>query len=214
MATPAVPRLEAFERRADRAITKQDLALAELIQRRRFLLPGDLVGYMTSVIADASPNSRMELEKIADEAGQHFTKLYMGTPMALPEKLSTDPAALKQSLIASALSSDAWRLTLQGIASREAGKTLSGAEPGVAATSHSKPGRKPGFLVDGEKLKAYRGATKQAELAERSGYNLSTIQRGESGGLWSEETFKAVAVALTTKTGKIVTAADLKKPQK
>jgi len=78
------------------------------------------------------------------------------------------------------------------------------------------PGRKPCPLVNGKRLKEYRklcGMT-QEQLAEKCEIGLSTIQRGEAGEGWGEESFKAVAEIFTALLNRPITPEELKEPQK
>jgi hypothetical protein len=79
-------------------------------------------------------------------------------------------------------------------------------------------GRPEGTKVDGPKLRELRKsivksggkATTQATLAEICGVSPDTIQRGERGGVWSDDIFAKVATGLT-QLGQTVQSEDLKK---
>jgi DNA-binding XRE family transcriptional regulator len=77
-----------------------------------------------------------------------------------------------------------------------------------------KGGRPEGQVVDGRKLREYRGKWSQEEFAEKCGVSLATIQRGEAGEPWTDRTFVDVAKTITLLIGKPVTSKDLKNLKK
>jgi DNA-binding XRE family transcriptional regulator len=77
-----------------------------------------------------------------------------------------------------------------------------------------KGGRPEGQVVDGRKLREYRGKWSQEEFAEKCGVSLATIQRGEAGEPWTDRTFDDVAKTITLLIGKPVTSEDLKNLKK
>jgi DNA-binding XRE family transcriptional regulator len=86
----------------------------------------------------------------------------------------------------------------------------------ATAAGAARRGRKPRCPVNGEKLKWYRKRCKmsQGDLAEKLEVDLSTIQRGESGRAWEEDTFIAAAQVFAGLLNERVTPEDLKIPQK
>jgi hypothetical protein len=85
--------------------------------------------------------------------------------------------------------------------SSKSGKPKSEAKP---------PGRPKGKLVNGPRLREYRGTLSQEGFAEACDVSINTIQRGEAGKAWTEEIFNDVANAITRLTGKQVKPDDLK----
>jgi hypothetical protein len=84
----------------------------------------------------------------------------------------------------------------------------------IANAMAKKGGRPEGQLVDGRKLREYRGKLSQEEFAEKCDVSLATIQRGEAGAPWTDRTFDDVAKTITLLIGKPVTSEDLKNLKK
>lgn len=98
---------------------------------------------------------------------------------------------------------DVWRLSAdrcQMFALDSDAKTETSSELRTADGS-PKLGRKPSTQVDGMKLKKLRGDGSQEWLAEAAAVSVATIQRGEAGLPWSDQTFDAVEKVLSDKVG-------------
>ena len=216
MAAAATAR-ETFQARADRALLKWEIVLSDVMREQGYLTYKDRLAYFEGAIADAAPSSFQELKSIAQTISGHFAESHArnvkgyqiagrsfhelsecikGVPF--PERSDVDQAKL---CLTEIHSSDIWHATLVAIESGE----VKGS-PRKAAAARGRPGRRKGELVNGERLRALRGRMTQEELAEKSGYSLNHIQRGEAGGTWSSYVFDAVAGALS------VDVLDLKKP--
>lgn len=81
-------------------------------------------------------------------------------------------------------------------------------QPAQAPEVHD--GRPIGDAVGGDRLKGLRGGISQEALAAACGVSTDTIQRGERGKRWSEDTFKRVADGLTKLLQRRIVPDDLK----
>jgi DNA-binding XRE family transcriptional regulator len=88
-------------------------------------------------------------------------------------------------------------------------------QPSPEETKKAKTGGRPsGTLVDGPKLQEWRGGFTQEDFAEKCGVSVATIQRGEAGGRWDQDTFDKVAETIGMLTEKPITSQDLKNLRK
>jgi DNA-binding XRE family transcriptional regulator len=95
--------------------------------------------------------------------------------------------------------------TTTRIPAQEATGQMAVASQDQAATeSVNRGGRPKGTHVDGKKLREFRELADltQEGLAKECEVSLSTIQRGEAGERWDEDTITKVAGVLSTRTGK------------
>ena len=83
-------------------------------------------------------------------------------------------------------------------------------QPKESLVAPRRGGRRLGVLVDGAKLKQYRGNLSQLEFAEKCDVSVDTIQRGEAGARWSDKIFTVVAETISQLSELIVKPEDLK----
>ena len=141
-----------------------------------------------------------------DEDEQLWFRLWAAIrPMSIPDE---ELRHLSLFEVAGLLEQEVWKLErLAAIMDRTYAPAPAVGRP---PKSRKTGGRPCGTPVNGEHLRELRGKLTQADLAEKCGLKVHTIQRGESGKGWDRETYRMAAKGLTETCGRKVSIEELK----